>query len=458
MLSVTAGGGAAAIALGVAAGLALAVDLRLGMAFAIAVLVVPIALIDPPVILALWAGLAVFSRYPGFGLALTATGLLAVAGWLVHARADPRYIREALRPHRRLLIVLALLLAWLTLSQAWAHDPGRAATGVVSWYVNAAAVVALLTSLRTPRDVNLVIAAVVGAVVASVALGLSGLDVATTSSAVDTATISEGRLQGASGDPNFMAAFIVPAVVLAAVLHGAAGSRWRVVLPAAIGLLVVGLAATESRGGLLAITVALIAALAAMRGRRAAVLAVAVGVVLVGAAWISANPAILERIQSAEQDRGNGREDLWVVAGRMSADHPITGVGLDNFTVRSPEYVRRPGALNYVELVIERPHETHNTYLQMLAETGVVGLALFLALLAMALASAARAARLFERAGERALAQLSRGVLIATIGLLTAAFFITAQSTATVWVVIALGPALLGVATRRSVLTGQAGV
>ncbi len=320
---------------------------------------------------------------------------------------------------------------------------------MVSWYVNAAVVVALVTLLRTPRDVKLVAAAIVAAVVASVALGLSGLDLATGASAAEAVTVSEGRLQGASGDPNFMAAFIVAAVVLAAVLYGAGRSPLRVVLPAAIAMLAVGLAATESRGGLLATIVALLAAATVMRGRRLAVLGVATAALAVAGAWVSANPAILERIASTPEDRGNGREDLWLVARRMSADHPITGVGLDNFIVRSPEYVRQPGALNYVELVVERPHVVHNTYLQMLAETGVVGLALFLALVAASLASALRAARQFERAGCGDLALFSRGVLVANLGLLTAAFFITAQSTATVWVLLGLGPALLSVATSQ---------
>jgi O-antigen ligase len=128
----------------------------------------------------------------------------------------------------------------------------------------------------------------------------------------------------------------------------------------------------------------------------------------------------------------------------MSADHPLTGVGLDNFTIRSGEYVRRPGSLSYVELVVERPHEVHNTYLQMLADTGVIGLGLFLAYAWTALASAIRAARRFERIGRDRLALVSLGAFIAGVGLLTAAFFISAQSTATVWVLLALGPVLFG--------------
>jgi O-antigen ligase len=448
-LAVPAATGAVAVAFGTAVGVALAVDIRLGAALAAAVLALPIALVDPPLVIALWAGLTVLSRYPDVGLVMTSTGLLAFGVWLAQWRADPARIRATLHPHRRLLTLLGLLLAWVTISLAWARDPARAGSELVSWYVNAVAIVILLTSVRTPRDVKLVIGAIVVAVAASVAMGLAGVDFggASSATATATATTSQGRLQGASGDPNFMAAFIVPAIVLGTVLWAAAASRWRAVLPAMIVLLLVGLPATESRGGMLAFLVVLLAGFVVMRGRRSVVLGAATVALLIGGTWISTHPAALARIKSAEQDRGNGRQDLWLVARRMSADHPLIGVGLANFRVRSPDYVRQPGALNYVDLVVDRPHEVHNTYLQLLAENGAIGLGLFLALCWTALASALGAARRFVRAGRHRLAVLSRGVLVADVGLLTASFFITAQSTAAVWLILALGPVLLGVAS-----------
>jgi hypothetical protein len=56
----------------------------------------------------------------------------------------------------------------------------------------------------------------------------------------------------------------------------------------------------------------------------------------------------------------------------------------------------------------------------------------------------------FHRSGERALARISRGVIVADVGLLTAAIFISLQGTATFWVVVFLGPVLLGLAHGRS--------
>jgi hypothetical protein len=444
---------AAAGALAVACGMAFAVDVRAGAAIALAAVGVPLALVDLPLVVAAWAALTVFSRHPSFGQAATAAGLLMLGGWLAHKRADPASIGAALRPHRRLLAVGALLLGWLTLSLVWTDDRGLAMSKLADWYINGAALVVLLTSVRTPRAVRLVVGAVVLAVVAAVGLALAGIDMAPAQASEDAA-VYQGRLQGVVGDPNFMAAFIVPALVLAAALQSSVGVHARALLVAAMIVLVVGLVATQSRGGLFAALVALVAAFVVMRGRRGAVLgAGAVALVVIGV-WLSANPAVLERLQSAEQDRGSGRQDLWLVAWRMSGDQPITGVGLKNFTVHSGEYVREPGALRYVDLVVDSPHVVHNTYLEMLAESGVVGLGLMLALAAIAVSSALRAARRFERAGERGLAVLASGVVAADIGLLTAAFFISAQATATVWVLLALGPLLLGVAVVFSSAAG----
>jgi O-antigen ligase len=444
--AVPAVGAAAASVLAVAVGAGLAVDVRLGAALAFGALAIPIALLDLPLVIALWAALTVFSRDPAFGRATSAVGLVIVAAWLVHLQANRASIRAALHVHRRLVAFVGLLLIWLTLSLAWSRNGSAASTELFYWYVNAAVVVVLLTSLRTPRDVRLVVFAAVLSVAAAVALALAGVDFTAAQSAADADALNDGRLQGVIGDPNYMAAFIVPAVALCAALRALVAVETRVLLiPVAIVLLV-GLAATSSRGGWLAAVAAFVTAVVVMRGQRPAVLGVGALVLVIGGLWFSSNPAALERVRSIREDRGSGREDIWLVARRVSADHPIGGVGLANFTVRSREYVRRPGTLQYVELIVDRPHVVHNTYLQMLAETGAVGLALFAAVLWSALGSAVRAARSFERAGERALARFSRRVVVAYIGLLTAAVFISLQATVTAWVLLMLGPILFGLA------------
>jgi O-antigen ligase len=441
------------VAAGALVGFTIAVDLRVGAMLASAALVVPIALADPPFAIALWVALGPVSSLAGFGVAMTATGVVAIGAWLALARGSRARVGAALRPQRRLLAAVALLLAWLTLSVLWAEDPGRAGAELLRWYIGAAALVIMLTTLRAPRDVCLVIGALIAGALLSVIIGLAGVGGGDAQGTLQTATSTEGRLQGGAGDPNVLAAFIVPAIVLAAALRARASLLGRWVIAAMIAALVVGLGATESRGGALAALAALLTALVVMRGRRLAVLGAAAAITCVGAVYLSAHPSAYHRLTSAAEDRGNGRGDLWLVARRMAADHPVLGVGLDNFPVRASAYVRRPGSLQYVDLIAERPHAAHNTYLQMLADAGAVGLALLAAFLALAVASAVRAARAFRRAGAPGLAILARAVVVADAALLTAIAFLSIGSAPTVWVVLALGPVLLGVASGGALVT-----
>jgi O-antigen ligase len=431
---------------GAAAGVATTVDVRLGAMLALAALAVPVALVDLPIAAAAWVGLGPVSDLAAFGLASTGAAILLLGAWLAHAVADRARIAAALRLQRRFLVPLALLIAWLALSLTWAPDRGRAAAELARWCTGAAAVLVLLTTVRTLRDARLVIAALVVGTLLSVAIGLAGGSLGSPATAVETATSTEGRLQGGAGDPNVLAGYIVPAVALAAALRPLLSGAARPLVAPAIALLIVGLGATQSRGGMLAAIVALLAAFVLMRGRRMAVAATTVALACVAVAYLAVEPAALHRIATASEDRGNGREDLWLVAQRMSADHPIAGVGLDNFPVRSGDYVREPGTLRFVDLVAERPHEVHNTYLQLLAETGAIGLGLFAAIVAAALGSARRAARRFEALGAVALARFSRSVLVAQVGVLVAAAFLSIGSRATLWVLLSLGPLLLGVA------------
>ena len=88
------------------------------------------------------------------------------------------------------------------------------------------------------------------------------------------------------------------------------------------------------------------------------------------------DPYAWQRV-SESPGRGSGRIDLWTVAWRITEEHPVNGIGLNNFGVVAADYVRDVGPLERVDLIADRPHSVHNAYLQFLAETGVVGLLLF---------------------------------------------------------------------------------
>jgi O-antigen ligase len=73
------------------------------------------------------------------------------------------------------------------------------------------------------------------------------------------------------------------------------------------------------------------------------------------------------------------RYSLWKAGWRMWQDHPIAGVGIGMYRFELPKYAQDLMARRYWDAV------THNTYVQLLAETGVVGLGIFLVMLVKSL-------------------------------------------------------------------------
>jgi O-antigen ligase len=218
---------------------------------------------------------------------------------------------------------------------------------------------------------------------------------------------------------------------------------------------VAGAAGTQSRGGLVALVCCVAAAVVLARGRRLRALGLTLLISTVGAFALATTPGALDRITSFDSG-GNGRSDLWTIAWEMFVDHPVQGVGLDQFRVESKEYVREVGNLEAVNLVVEDPHIVHNTYLQLLAETGIIGLALFLLVVLSCMLAAWRAAGAFERAGRRDLQALAQGVLIGQIGILAAAFFLSIGANLKLWLLLGLGPTLLAAARAPGVRPADA--
>jgi O-antigen ligase len=421
-------------------GVALARDPRLGVVLVAAVLYVALVLIDPPLGIALWVALSFLSSLGKVGLALTAaTALIAIAA-LATVRRDGV---PALAGRGLLLPSFALMLTWFVVSLAWSEDPGAGGEMLFEWGLTGAMLVAVAVTVRTPRDVRLIIGGLVAGPVLSVLVGFANDGLGGAAPDVDTATSVGGRLVGGVGDPNFLGIAIVPAIVLAAILRGARPlTRWA--LAVAIGVLVVGLLATQSRGGIVAAAVTCVAAVIFMVGQRTKVLLAAATVVTIGVVYLTANPAPLERVTRANE--GSGRTELWDVAWKVGADYPIAGVGLNNFTVHSPRYTDEVGVLRYADLIAERPHVVHNTYLEILVETGIVGLLLFMCAVGVGLRATWSAARTFARRGDRELAQLSRGVLLATIAVLTGALFLSLRTRPGLWLLLTLGVVLLAMA------------
>lgn len=438
---------ATAIATGVAGGLLIGARGGLGLAFLLAVIYIPLAVVNLPVALALWVPLVVLSRLPQVGLGANAALVVLLMGWLgmlAYAGADRG---EHFRDRKLAIGATLVLLTWVTLSVLWSTDVGLAGTGLGRWWTCGLTLLLIATIVTRLRDGQLIAAAFVASMVVSVLIGFVD-PAATNQTALEIASdVDGGRLSGASGDPNYLAAGIVPALVLIAGLVQSGRPVRNLVLAVMTVILGIGLAATQSRGGLIAAVVAIVAAIFFFRRRRPYVIVVVLLLVSAAAGWFSTNPAAWERLTTFDQG-GTGRTELWSIGVRMSEDHLLGGVGVENFVVFSPRYVRQPGSLEFVSFT-ERPYVPHNVYIGFLAETGVIGLGLFLALLAACMAAAGKAARQFEARGEPQAAALAQAVLVAILAYATASFFISNATDRRGWILLGLGPALLAVSRRR---------
>jgi O-antigen ligase len=254
-------------------------------------------------------------------------------------------------------------------------------------------------------------------------------------------------LAGGIGDFDGEAALLVAALTLDMGLIATLprGSALRSL--AGLGALIMGAALldTGSRGGIVALATVLVAAVlfgGRWRGRAAAI---AVVVALLVPFYVVAL-APSGAVQHLNSNSSTGRTDLWKVGLKMWSANPVGGVGSGNFANAAIDYVETSGPLSRADIIVDVPHVAHNTYLEILDELGVPGFLAFITIAITSIASALRAAHLYERAGDKPFELMSRSVALAVIALLSADFFITNEYEHLLWLLLALPAALLAVA------------
>lgn len=424
-----------------AVGLKGATALLLGMLF-----VIP-AVLNLPAAVILWVPFAFLPPLGFIGAAPTAGAAVILLAWLPSLRARGAATRRLLALHRRQITVALLLLVWITLSVSWAGKPDNGLGDLWQWWVAGFAFLVSISTMATARHARLFALMIVIGALLSVLIALLGASLTTSADSLALAAEDRRRLGSFLDDPNYLAAGLVAAALVATGLLRARRPLANIALVAGMVVLLVAAAATESRGALIAAGVAAIGALVFYTGRRAQVLVLLAAVTAVVAMWFSVNPNAWQRISEFDSS-GTGRTALWKVAWRITEDHPVNGVGLDNFVEEAPKYTREPGQLEVVRNIAERPHVTHNVYLQFLAETGFVGLMLFLLLLLGCMRAAWRAGRVFDAKQDSEMAALARGCLVALITFAAASIFISDGNDVRFWLLMSLGPIMYGVAVQ----------
>ncbi len=328
-------------------------------------------------------------------------------------------------PVRRVVVGWVGLLVCLAVATAVALDPLTAVVGhprrhlgLLGWIVSA---LAFLAGTRLAADVvrrHVGRAAVVAAGITGVAAlaDFAGWDPAGT-------RFAGGRVGGLLGQPVYLGAV---AVLLVPVAAGVAadpdeGRGWRRAAAAAATGGVVALLATQTRGAWLGAALALAVAWPRLAPPVRAWVAAKPRAVVAGlalAALLALVPLGARTAAGLDPDApgGRGRVDDWVVAARVVAAHPLTGVGPEGYRIAAPAhvddgYARRHGR----DEVLDR---AHNGPLDVAVSAGIPAAALYVVVLGGAVAAGVRVVR---RSPDPVLAGAAAGV-VAWVGQLAVGF------------------------------------
>lgn len=436
-----AGLGMIAVLTGLLAGFdgALAIFAALAIAFLL------IALADLALGLAIFMFLGFVVVVPNFaGETLSVIKLAALPlllSWLALVTREGSARRNFVSVHPLATLVMFLFVSWAFFSYLWAEDGGAVLNAVFRYVLAVTLVFVVFTAVQRERDVTIIVGAMVLGAVCAAVYGLANPP--------SSEPGQLDRLSGTLGNANELAGALALGVGLAGGL--AAIAKTALGRSLAIGvaaLCVMAIFLTGSRGGLIGLAAMLIAAVVLAKGRRLLLTLALLTVVTAGIGYIATSAPEQSRERILHPGRGTGRIDIWTVGGRMVSANPVTGVGAGNFTVSSIHYLLRPGSLPDAQYIADEPSVAHNTYLEVLAELGIPGAILFLALIIFLLGCSIAALSRFRSLGDRRMQALTIAIAVSLIGLLTQYVFGSQQYSRQLWLLLGLGPALLVMAKR----------
>lgn len=229
-----------------------------------------------------------------------------------------------------------------------------------------------------------------------------------------------GRAVGSIGQANELGTFLAVYTALAAALIWGVKSIWgRLLLVASVVLGTWGVMLSVSRGAIFSLAVALL--YIAFRSSRLAVVLV---IIALATSPLWTPESMKERITSTQveaegtdevelEGSAAARVETWTVIMKLVSEHPIEGVGFAGLGYVLQETGAGLG-------LYEVKDSSHNTFLRIWGEMGLIGLAVFIGLLIacirLGLAGVRVAANPFDR-------QLSIGLVAAVIALVISCAF-----------------------------------
>jgi putative inorganic carbon (hco3(-)) transporter len=299
----------------------------------------------------------------GLGTLTKGAAMLATAALLFTVVRTKRIVHPP-----TVLFAWLAFVTWACMSLAWALNPDESLSLIGTLLQLFVLFVATAVAPISSAELRILLAMLVLGGTAAAAYGgelfLGGAQTNANRLFLQSGTAGEYL------DPNhFAAALLLPiAIVLVATLRGPT-LLVRFASIACFGVLMIGIYASGSRGGLIA--VAALALFVLWRTRKW--LQLAVIVLLAAALSFTLKTAMWARF-AADMGTGSGRTSIWAVGAHAFTAHPVIGAGAGNF----------PDAYNLSLLQLYTPvfaswdRGAHNLVLMVGVELGLVGLALLL--------------------------------------------------------------------------------
>jgi O-antigen ligase len=360
---------------------------------------------------------------------MLAAATLAVLAWHM---AITRRITPYWRPE---LTLFAVFFGLVTLGVLLAVNRSVAITTFTGVYIKIAIMtLAVAWMTRESRDFSLASKLIV---LAGIAVALVALhNKANGIGLVEGTRVTIGRdIRSNLGDPNDLALVLMfpMAFAVSLLLTPGIGKVARIIGITGVPLLFSAVIATQSRGGLLGIMA--VFAVFGYRRIQSKTLFFALGgiamFVLMALAGI-ADRASGGAAEDGIDESAMGRLYAWQAAFGMALARPLNGVGLDNFYHNYYFYSPHWDGKN---------HAVHSTWFGVMAETGFLGLIVFVAMMITLVRSAMRSLKRIESRRDRAdpaVHASSQAVLAGIVATLVSGTFLTQGFTWPVYILAAL--------------------
>ena len=301
------------------------------------------------------------------GIGRETASLRTLSGWL-----SPRGLE--------LLLLAAVVL--YTLQAAYSTDHAKAAENIAFFYVPFGLLFVLLRDVRWTREL-LISCLVLAAGLAVLFAGVGFVEYYRKSLFLNPKVVAANqydnyfRVNSVFFDPSIYGRFLaIVMIMLTSVVLWARGRRNLWICAAALAWLLAGLATSFSQSSIAALLLGL-TVLAAYRWDVRGTLYVAVALLAIAAVVLEAAPASFHFGLTSSNNATSGRTNLVSGGLHLFAKRPLEGYGSGSFETEYERHSRDPSAENATSA-------SHTIPVTVAAEQGVLGLAVYVALLIVA--------------------------------------------------------------------------